>query len=511
MPQVSTVAHDPKTQAKRKVLQRVTRSTIIDAPIARVWAVLRDFNSHDQWHDVVAASRIEGSERSDQVGCVRSFTLKDGNRIREQLLTLSDHDYKSTYCIVEATVPLQRYVATVTLKPVTDGNRTFWHWESTFATPPGMERELHDMVAQGVYEAGFANLRRHLQLGGDLRGAPGGSAAMPTALPLPTRRSVLRQYGGPEVLQSDDAEAPAPQAGEVRIRQRAIGVNYFDVYLRRGWMPPLLPVSVSSPGVLGMEAAGSIIDIGDGVNGLLPGDRVAYMGPMPGAYCSVRTVPAEWVLRLPAAVEDETAAALLLKGVTADVLLRDVGHVRAGTRLLVHAAAGGVGLLLCAWARKLGATVIGTVSSEAKARVARDHGCQHAIVTADYRFADAVQRQFGGADVIVDGLGDAAREQNFAALARCGHWISLGQATGALQPISPDWLVQKSATFSRPVAFDYVATNARLDERAQRIWAALADGKLKAPPIERHSLAAAAQAHARLESRGTIGTLILMA
>jgi hypothetical protein len=149
------------------MLQKVVRSTVIDAPIERVWAVLRDFNSHDQWHDVVAASRIEHGEAPSRVGCVRSFTLKDGNRIREQLLALSDTEYKSTYTIVQATVPLQRYVATVTLKPVTDGDRTFWHWESTFDTPPGMERELRDMVAQGVYEAGFENLRRYLGAGGD--------------------------------------------------------------------------------------------------------------------------------------------------------------------------------------------------------------------------------------------------------------------------------------------------------------------------------------------------------
>ena len=147
------------------MLQRVVRSTIIDAPIERVWAVLRDFNSHDHWHNVVDSSRIEGEERSDQVGCIRSFSLKDGNRIREQLLTLDDHQHKSTYCIVDATVPLIRYVATITLKPVTDGNRTFWHWESTFGTPPGRERELSNMVSQGVYEAGFENLRRHLAVG----------------------------------------------------------------------------------------------------------------------------------------------------------------------------------------------------------------------------------------------------------------------------------------------------------------------------------------------------------
>jgi len=216
-------------------------------------------------------------------------------------------------------------------------------------------------------------------------------------------------------------------------------------------------------------------------------------------------------VRLPAAVEDETAAALLLKGITADVVLRDLGRVGAGTRILVHAAAGGVGLLVSAWARSLGATVIGSVSSEAKARVAREHGCQHVIVGTDYRFAEAVQRQIGGADVIVDGLGDAAREENFAALARCGHWISLGQASGPLQPISPDWLVGKSATFSRPVVFDYVATPARLAERAGRVWRALAEGALKAPPLERYALDAAGQAHARLESRATVGALILAA
>ncbi len=487
------------------MLQHVVRSTVIDAPIARVWAVLRDFNSHDRWHDVVTESRIEGSERGDQVGCVRSFTLKDGNRIREQLLTLSDTEYKSTYCIVEATVPLQRYVATLTLKPVTDGDRTFWHWESTFSTPPGRERELREMVAEGVYEAGFANLRRHLADGGDMRRP--GSAAMPSALALPARRAVVHRYGGPDMLQPGEGEAAAPQAGEVRIRQRAIGVNYLDVYLRKGWIPALLPL----PGVPGMEAAGTVVDVGAEASGILPGDRVAYLGPTPGAYCNVRTVPAAWVVRLPAAVEDELAAATLLKGITADFLLRDLGHVGAGTRLLVHAAAGGVGLLVCAWARRLGATVIGTVSSDEKARVAREYGCEHPIVTREHRFADAVQSRFGGADVLVDGIGDAARDENFAALARRGHWISLGQASGALQPISADQLVAKSITFSRPAVFDYVATNAALAERAARVWAALADGTLKPPPIERHSLGAASEAHARLESRRTIGALVLVA
>jgi NADPH:quinone reductase len=487
-------------------LQRVVRSTVIDAPIARVWAVLRDFNSHDQWHGVVDGSHIESNERSDQVGCVRSFTLKDGNHIREQLLSLSDTEHISRYAIVEATVPLQRYVATVTLKPVTDGHRTFWHWESTFDTPPGRERELRDMVAQGVYEAGFVHLRRHLAQGADLRASR--SSPMPTALPVDSRRVVLRAYGGADQLVAEDAQVPAPGPGEVRLRQRAIGVNFLDVYLRRGDIPPLL----APGGVPGMEAAGTVMDVGAGVHDFLPGDRVAYLGPVPGAYCTVRCVPAAWLVRLPPAVEDITAAALLLKGLTADYLLRDLGHIGPGTRLLVHAAAGGVGLILCAWAKHLGARVMGTVSSAEKAQVARAHGCDAVVITPEHRFANAVQQHFGGgADAIVDGLGEAAREENFAALARCGHWISLGQATGSLQPLSPDWLVQKSISFSRPVVFDFCATPQVLTERAQRLWAALDSGAVKLPPIERWSLDAASQAHARLQSRGTTGALVLVA
>jgi NADPH2:quinone reductase len=490
--------------AERLMLQKVVRSTVIDAPIARVWAVLRDFNSHDEWHDVVAQSRIEGGERSDQVGCVRSFSLADGNRIREQLLTLDDRLYKSTYCIVEATVPLQRYVATVTLKPVTDGDRTFWHWESTFATPPGMERELREMVATGVYEAGFANLRRHLERGADLRGP--GAAPMPTALALPTRRVVLQAYGDADMLRVEEGEAAPPGAGEVRIRQRAVGLNYIDIYQRRG----LLPTMLAPGGTPGMEAAGSVLDGGEGVHGYLEGERVAYLGPQPGAYASVRSVPARWLVRLPPAVDDEVAAALLLKGLTADYLLHDLAPVKPGARWLVHAAAGGLGLVLCSWAARLGAQVIGTVSTEAKARLARAHGCAQVIVTADYRFADAVQRAVGGADVIVDGLGREAQAENLAALAPCGHWISLGQASGPLRALEPDALLAKSATFSRPVVFAYTAEPQALARRAARLWAALADGSIQPPAIERYTLEAAGQAHARLQSRERTGAIILV-
>ncbi|MBC5782682.1 SRPBCC family protein [Ramlibacter sp. USB13] len=492
------------------MLQKVVRSAIIDAPIGRVWEVLRDFNSHDQWHAVVDQSRIEHGEPSSRVGCVRSFTLKDGNRIREQLLGLSDSEYKSTYCILDATVPLKRYVATVTLKPVTDGDRTFWHWESSFEAPRGREQELRTMVAEGVYEAGFANLRAYLSqttVRSSVLPAPAYAGAGSAGTQgFPSREARLARYGGPEELETVASAAPPPAPGQVRIRQSAIGINFLDIYLRRGWIPGMLPL----PGVLGMEAAGTVIDVGTGVTHVLPGDRVAYLCPQPGAYCSVRTLPARHVVRLPSTVDDETAAAILLKGITADYLLHDLGRIRPGTRLLVHAAAGGVGSLLCAWAKRLRATVIGTVSSEEKARIARDQGCEHVVVARDHRFADAVQAFCGGADVIVDGLGAAAVDENLAAADRRGHWISLGQASGPLPPLDPDRLLAKSLTFSRPVVFDYVATQRELQERAERVWRALAAGALPAPRIERFALAAAGAAHQKLESRASTGSLVLL-
>mgnify|MGYP006269019639 FL=1 len=488
-------------------LQRVVRSSIVDAPIERVWEILRDFNSHDQWHSVVAKSDIEDQKTSDRVGCVRNFTLADGNHIREMLISLSDKDHVSTYTIVEATVPLMRYVATVTLKPVTDGQRTFWHWASTFETPPGMERQLRDMVAHGVYEAGFANLKHFLATPRltSRSNEPAGLHSNPTAQAIEAPAIRIRDYGPPKEMQLETVMVPSPSAGQLRLRQTAVGVNYFDVYLRKGWIPALLPL----PGTPGMEAAGEVMDLGPDETRFLPGDRVVYMHAMPGSYASIRNVPGHCVTRIPPGISDEVAAALLLKGVTADYLIRDLGHVRAGSRVLVHAAAGGVGQIVSSWAASLGALVIGTVSTPEKAKVARDHGCEHVIVGRQYEFSQAVQSICQGVDVLIDGLGHAAREENFAALDRCGHWISLGQASGPLPDLSPDWLVQKSLTFSRPVAFDYVATSAALNERAERLWQALRSGAVRSPEIEVFALRDAALAHQKLESRQSTGSLVL--
>jgi NADPH:quinone reductase-like Zn-dependent oxidoreductase len=487
---------------------RVTRSAVIDAPIEWVWAMLRDFNSHTAWHPVVAESEIEGGERSDQVGCVRRFTLRDGNRIREQLLALSDRDHVSTYCILDATVPLRRYVATVQLRRVTDGERTFWHWQSTFDAPRGRERELADMVGTGVYEGGFEGLRAYLRRE---RQAPGRAAPVSrgVAAPesIPTQGVVATAFGGPEVLRYQPLVAQWPGPGEVRIRHTAVGVNYIDVYVRSGLYRMIEP-----PAPLGMEAAGVVVDVGDGVAQLLPGDRVAYACAPPGAYVGVRTMPAEQVVVLPDDVDDETAAALMLKGMTAAYLLHRTHRVRAGEAVLVHAAAGGVGLLLCQWARALGARVIGTVSTEDKARLARANGCELPLVGGDYRFASAVKAATGarGADVIYDGLGRAAMEENLDALALCGHWVSYGQASGPLPPIAPETLAAKSVTLSRPVLFHYTAGRAALNEIAQQTFEALRGGVIRVEGRHRYALAAAAEAHRDLEGRRTTGPLVLL-
>lgn len=490
-------------------LQKVVRSTVLNAPIQSVWAILRKFNSHESWHEIVETSRIESQQQDSQVGCIRAFRLKDGNFVREQLIALDDHSYCSSYSIVESTLPISNYVATITLKPITDGDKTFWHWASTFSTPLNREREFVSLIAMSVYEAGFRNLERYLTFGKESRRSSEFSNQSLASSNVTKGRTVrISQYGGPDVLCPMTEDIGPPGRDEVQIHQRSIGINFIDIYLRRGWIPSMFTL----PGTLGMEAAGTVICAGNEVTDFLPHDRVAYMSPTPGAYCTIRNVSKDHLVRLPPEITNEEAAAYLLKGITADYLLRDIGRIRAGARWLIHAAAGGVGLLLCAWAKKLGMQVIGTVSSDEKARVAREFGCEHVIVTKTYTFASHVKKIFGdGADVIVDGLGESAFRENFESLAPCGHWISLGQATGLFQSISTELLLSKSATFSRPVAFAYVATQSQMSVRAQRVWTALNDGTINAPPIERHSLESAARAHERLESRNTVGSLILIA
>jgi len=472
---------------------RVRRSAVIDAPIDRVWAVLRDFNSHSAWHPAVGPSRIENGEPADQVGCIRNFTLKDGNHIREQLLALSDRDYISTYCILDATLPMRNYVASLQLKRVTDGDRTFWHWESTFDVPRGREKEFDELVGGGVYEGGFKGLADFLSSSGRL----------PAALPRVEEKAVVATgFGGPEVLQFQNRRTNPPKAGEVRVQHAAVGVNYIDVYIRKGLYRMIEP-----PAPIGMEAAGVVLE--SNAPGFRAGDRVAYAAPQPGAYATVRTMPSDSLVLMPEWMDFETAAAVMLKGMTAEYLLHRTFRVQPGDNVLVHAAAGGVGLLTCQWARALGARVLGTVSSQEKAALARRNGCEFPIVTSSYRFAEEVKRHTGGkgADVIYDGLGKEATDENLKALALRGHWVSYGQASGPRDSF-PD-LTAKSGTLSRPVLFHYTA-GALVNEVAGNLFRALQDGILRVDIRHRYPLAAAADAHRDLEARRTTGQIVLL-
>ncbi len=491
----------------------VRRSTVIEAPIDEVWRFLRDFNAHERWHPAVAASRIEDGAPADEIGCVRNFRLAEGGGLREQLLSLSDRDRSYTYCILDAPIPLIGYVATVRLRPVTDGNRTFWTWESRFDAPPGREDELARLVGEQIYEAGFAAVKRHFgqPVAARMRaGAPPPAVAAPSAAAagaISANAVMLTAHGGPETLAWRPVAVPAPGQGEVRIRQTAIGVNYIDVYCRTGYFRLVEP-----PGVLGMEGAGVVVDVGPGVRGLLPGARVGYACAPPGAYAEYRTMPAELVVPLPDDVADDIAAAGLLKGITAEFLLHRVHAVKAGDIVLVHAAAGGVGTLLCQWASALGATVIGTVGSEEKARFARLNGCAHPIVYTAEDFVAAVRDVTGGrgVDVVYDAVGRDTFAGSYEVLAVHGHLVSYGQASGRIEPIDIAAYDAKSATVSRPNYGHYTDSAAKLAARAGRLFEAMRRGLVRVHIGQRLPLRDAAEAHRALEQRRTAGSTILL-
>ena len=484
---------------------RVRRSTVIDAPIAAVWELLRDFNGHDRWHPAVDRSAIERGLRADQVGAVRDFVLTGGERLREQLLSLSDKDHSFRYAIVESEIPLQNYVADVSLKPVTDGDRTFWSWSSRFDAPRGREQELGQLVAEGVYEAGFEAIRARVERPATSAPTPSPSAASGPA--MEGTAMVIDRHGGPELLHPARIAAPPPGPGEVRLRQTAIGVNFVDVYCRTGHFDLLEP-----PGILGMEAAGVVLDVGQSVRHLAPGQRVAYACPPVGAYASVRTVPAALLVPLPDGIDDETAAAGLLKGMTAEFLLHRVHTVSRGETVLIYAPAGGVGRILCQWANHLGATVIGATSTEEKARLARAAGAHHIVLPGETSLEEQVRGLTNGrgADVIYDAVGRDSFAHSVAALAPCGHLVSFGQASGPIGSWDIGALASNSATISRPNFAHYTDTPEKVAAITERLFDAIARRIVTIEIGQRFPLSQAAEAHRALEGRETTGSTILI-
>lgn len=328
---------------------------------------------------------------------------------------------------------------------------------------------------------------------------------MPSA--TSTRAIQVARVGGPEVLEPVELPLAPPAAGELRIRHTAIGLNFIDVYFRTG----LYPVS-KFPYVPGMEAAGVVEELGAGVQGWRVGDRVAYATRPLGAYCERRNLAAERVIKLPDSVDERVAAASMLKGMTARTLLRTVFRVEAGHTLLVHAAAGGVGSLLCQWGRHLGATVIGTVSTDAKAERARADGCAHPIVTSREDFVQRVKELTHGAgvNVVYDSIGRDTVAGSLECLAPRGMLACFGQSSGPVPPIDIGVLAKGSKFLTRPGLLDYLMTRDELVACAGEMLELVARGVLKLHVDQLVPLAQVARAHRDLESRKTTGSTVLL-
>lgn len=316
----------------------------------------------------------------------------------------------------------------------------------------------------------------------------------------------MHQNGGPEVLQWEEVEVGEPKAGEVLLRHTAVGLNFIDTYIRSGLYPSTMPL------VLGQEAAGVIEAVGDGVTGLYKGNRVAYAGPM-GAYSERRLIAADKVVKLPDGVSDEQAAAMMLKGMTAQYLVRRIFQPKEGDTVLIHSAAGGVGLILCQWAKFLGATVIGTVGSEDKAILAKAHGCDHTILYRTEDVAARVREITGGAGVpvVYDSAGKDTFEGSLNSLRPRGLMISYGNSSGAVPPFSLGLLSTKGSLFlTRPTLGHYTATREELVATAEDLFGMVERGLIKINVHQTYPLRDAAQAHRDLESRKTTGSTVLL-
>jgi NADPH2:quinone reductase len=316
----------------------------------------------------------------------------------------------------------------------------------------------------------------------------------------------LEGYGGPEVLRAREVAVGAPGPGELRLRQTCVGVNFHDVYVRTGQYRTLAP-----PGIPGIEAVGVVDAIGPEVEGFRVGDRIGYITRAYGCYAGERLLPARIAIPLPAHVDDRTAASVLLKGLTVEMLVQRVHRIAPGQWVLVQAAAGGVGQLLVQWAARLGARVIGTVGSAGKMEVARAAGCEHVILYREEDVAARIAAITGGrgVDVVYDGVGHDSFAGSLASLAMCAHLVNFGQASGPVPPLALSDLQARSTTVSRPVVFHYAAQPGALQAMSAALFDALARGWLRVPePIE-FPLAEAAAAHALLESRSATRPVVL--
>jgi NADPH2:quinone reductase len=317
----------------------------------------------------------------------------------------------------------------------------------------------------------------------------------------------FHKNGGPEVLQWENVEVGEPGAGEARVRHTAIGVNYIDTYHRSGLYKLALPSG------LGTEGAGIVEAIGPGVTDVRPGDRVAYSGGPLGAYSEVRVMPADRLVKLPEGVSDKVAATLMLKGLTVQYLFRQTFPLKGGETILFHAAAGGIGLIACQWARALGVTMIGTVGSDEKAALAKTNGCTHTIVYTRENFVERVKQLTGGkgVPVVYDGVGKDTFPASLDCLSPRGMFVSFGNASGAIAAFDILLLSQKGSLYAtRPTLATYTASRPAMLKMSEEMFSLVLAGKLVNEPRQTYALKDAAQAHRDLQSRKTSGATILL-
>jgi len=317
----------------------------------------------------------------------------------------------------------------------------------------------------------------------------------------------IHEVGGPEVLRLEEVTVGDPGPGEARVRHTAIGLNYIDTYHRSGLYKLPLPSGI------GQEAAGVVVSVGPNVDWVKAGDRVAYTGGPLGSYSTERVLPADRLVKIPEGVSDRTAATLMLKGLTVQYLLRQTYRVKPGETILFHAAAGGVGLIACQWARALGVTMIGTAGSDEKAALAREYGCAHTIVYTRENFVDRVKEITGGkgVPVVYDSVGRDTFPASLDCLQPRGLFVSFGNASGPISAFDPGLLAQKGSLYlTRPTLFTYAAKRADLVAMADEMFQLVREGKIKNEPRQEFPLADAASAHRALQSRGTTGATILL-
>ncbi len=314
----------------------------------------------------------------------------------------------------------------------------------------------------------------------------------------------IHRHGGPEELKFEEFDLPAVGPGQVLLRHTAVGLNFIDVYQRTGLYPQTMPF------IPGSEAAGVVEEVGEGVTLVAVGDRVAYAG-VTGGYVERRVMAADRLVKIPAGVDDQTAAAMMLQGMTVQYLIRRTYRVQSGDTILIHAAAGGIGLILCQWAKSLGARVIGTVSSQAKAELAKAHGCDVPVVTSEQDFVAVVKELTGGEGlpVVYDSVGRDTFHKSLACLRPLGTLVLFGQASGAVEPIDPNILAKGSYFLTRPSLGAFVAKRSDLEATAAELFSVVESGAVKIIVNQTYPLRDAARAHEDLEARRTTGSTVL--